>query len=67
MEKVNKAKEIFCNTLCVLAYILLMVFEFAFIATGIAILITGEFSVFEVFGMVGCFGAAWMIDGVRRG
>ncbi len=66
MEKISKAMARFCNALAVLGYILLIIFEVAFLATGIAILITGEFSVFEVFGMVGCFGAAYMLNEVRR-
>lgn len=66
MEKTNKAMARFCNALAVLGYILLIIFEVAFLATGIAILITGEFSVFEVFGMVGCFGAAYMLNEIRR-
>jgi hypothetical protein len=66
MEKISKAMARFCNALAVLGYILLIIFEVAFLATGIAILITGEFSVFEVFGMVGCFGAAYMLNEIRR-
>ena len=66
MEKISKAMARFCNALAVLGYILLIIFEVAFLATGIAIFITGEFSVFEVFGMVGCFGAAYMLNEIRR-
>lgn len=67
MEKTNKFIETFHNALCVLGFILLLIFELAFVGTGIAILLTGDFSVFEIFGMVGCFGAAYMINQVRRG
>lgn len=66
MEKTNKATAKFCEALAILGYILLIIFEVSFLVLGICILVSGGFSVFEIFGMAGCFGAAYMLNNVRR-
>ena len=63
----NKTIETVCNILGVLAYIFLSTMAVAFFIVGICIFIAGDFSIFDIFGMVGCFGAGWMINDVRKG